>query len=1076
MAQYYRRPLNGFELLEQRHLLATYFVDPVVGTDLQATGSIDQPFKTITRASLFAQPGDTVALRAGVYREQVNLIRSGSEGNPITFMAYNNEDVLITTTEPLSGWVQHSGDIYKATFDSSIMGRNNMTLFVDGQPMTEAHWSDFSGNIDTLDSSQWSTMTSASRTTITDTSLRQMTAGLWNDAFVYAQTSDFTVETRRIVDFQSGALSGNITLERPFDRNPRSGDRYLIFNSLAALDAPGEWYFDALSDTLYLWAPQGGSPDQYAVEVKHRREAFNLNGHDYIHIQNINMRGGDLDMSGSNHILLQGATIQLPDYGFGPEGSGGARSLIVDGSHNVIRDNEFDRVHATAIWLAGSNNQIVNNYFHDIGFNNVNGAAVNLRPGSADNLVSHNTITRVGRAAIGGSTLRAVIQHNDFSEIGLTTSDVGAIYFANNSLGNSEIHHNVFRNIIGHKVTGVYADNRTSDLIVHHNLMYNLSPWGGKINLPTSFMLWYNNTIYNSGIVDAWAPAGSSRSSLGSKFFNNIVASLDPDFFSTPDKAEASNNLLSTSSSHFVDAASGDFRLASGSAAIDAGRHIPGITDNFSGQAPDIGALQFGEPMFAFGHDFSNPPFPTYDWKPHLFSSFDVNGDFEMGLHGWTVDSGAPQTVFGNAWNYRGEGLATSGQYGLALQTGDRVSQTFTGLLPNTTYIARANARLIGAEIQVEDYDDSFGAIAIESIRQETGVTNLKSGNWLRFDNVDFGVDQPLHDRIELGVTKTSAVNIEVRLNNPTTGPLLTTIHVGAHGEPWFMEGADIAAVTGTHSLYLVFQGNAGNGVFDRIRLLDTEPQEAVLFGAEGFDHLGTVELTAISSAYWGEATPWFEFTTGPNATSTRVYLEKSSGNLTGYVDLFTITTSTNQPPPLIPGDFNGDRQVDGEDLIIWESHFGQPDNVLDGSDFLTWQRNYGVSQVTAFTDTTTVDGSFDSVDELSVQSPQPEHADTAPVMQSLVLPQSVDTVMATTFRWRILNERGTFASVHRVRDLDAWLLVPEKSRSNGNLGFLPMAVTEKSSPFTMKMKRFLGMPDEWATIDQIFGELGSGF
>jgi len=42
-----------------------------------------------------------------------------------------------------------------------------------------------------------------------------------------------------------------------------------------------------------------------------------------------------------------------------------------------------------------------------------------------------------------------------------------------------------------------------------------------------------------------------------------------------------------------VSAASGDFRLLTGSPAIDGGMRLPGINDSFSGTAPDIGAFEF---------------------------------------------------------------------------------------------------------------------------------------------------------------------------------------------------------------------------------------------------------------------------------------------------------------------------------------------------------------------------------------------------------------------------------------------------------------------------------------------------
>lgn len=49
------------------------------------------------------------------------------------------------------------------------------------------------------------------------------------------------------------------------------------------------------------------------------------------------------------------------------------------------------------------------------------------------------------------------------------------------------------------------------------------------------------------------------------------------------------------------DARALDFSLKEGSVAVDAGIAIPNITDGFDGDAPDLGALEFGKPMPVYG-------------------------------------------------------------------------------------------------------------------------------------------------------------------------------------------------------------------------------------------------------------------------------------------------------------------------------------------------------------------------------------------------------------------------------------------------------------------------------------------
>ena len=44
-----------------------------------------------------------------------------------------------------------------------------------------------------------------------------------------------------------------------------------------------------------------------------------------------------------------------------------------------------------------------------------------------------------------------------------------------------------------------------------------------------------------------------------------------------------------------------DFRLKPGSAAVDKGIVIPQVTDGFTGAAPDLGALEIGQPLPHYG-------------------------------------------------------------------------------------------------------------------------------------------------------------------------------------------------------------------------------------------------------------------------------------------------------------------------------------------------------------------------------------------------------------------------------------------------------------------------------------------
>ena len=71
----------------------TYYVS-TSGNDTNP-GTEQQPFKTIQKAADSVAAGDTVYVKGGTYNEQIRITASGTAGNYITFLPYNNETVVI---------------------------------------------------------------------------------------------------------------------------------------------------------------------------------------------------------------------------------------------------------------------------------------------------------------------------------------------------------------------------------------------------------------------------------------------------------------------------------------------------------------------------------------------------------------------------------------------------------------------------------------------------------------------------------------------------------------------------------------------------------------------------------------------------------------------------------------------------------------------------------------------------------------------------------------------------------------------------------------------------------------------
>lgn len=107
---------------------ATYYVDNK-GNDANTGTSTSFPFKTIIKSISKAVAGDTIYIRGGVYREQIDMYRGGTNADTmLKIFAYPNETPIIRGSDVVTGWVKHSGNIWKKTGWSA----NSQQVFVGG--------------------------------------------------------------------------------------------------------------------------------------------------------------------------------------------------------------------------------------------------------------------------------------------------------------------------------------------------------------------------------------------------------------------------------------------------------------------------------------------------------------------------------------------------------------------------------------------------------------------------------------------------------------------------------------------------------------------------------------------------------------------------------------------------------------------------------------------------------------------------------------------------------------------------------------------------------------------------------
>lgn len=631
---------------------ADYHVD-AFASEGSSDGSVSSPFKTITEAADVMGPGDTCYVRRGIYRELLNPQLSGTAELPVRFVAYRNESVVVTATEKVEAWTQHSGAIYKAENVEMNLGTANAVYF-NGAVQQLARWpNDLDGDPFTFDAYKIKTEAGTySDSYITHDEIPDYwTDGVlfWHGAHsgcaVQREITGFDPETKRL-SFTPFPDRWPFSTHSPTRmENGHRGIFYLL-NQFEALDAPGEWYYDETENTLYFYAPEGVDPSTGSVEIAVRSRSADLN-RDYVEVEKINFFGGPLRLNG-DRCLLKNLRVRhcvenlIVDS---DSATAGGAAVLVYGTDNRIERCLIEEGSATGVNIgANAANTVVENCVIR-NFNKQGNHCSPIRSGGARAIITRNRIYGSARDCSRATGVGSVFSYNEVSQGLLANADGGLFYVTGNSNPvDVELHHNWFHgahspDYAGEKATGIYLDNDSAGFKVHHNVVWDVG-WGGlHFNWDAVQNEIYNNTFWDVGysekeeadwaVILCWIPV---RNGVPTDVKDNILLNNLSDVREWWDSGAGSmredetlDNVFRTNlqvlESPFVSFEDMNFMPTEGSSVVNQGEVIAGVTDGFAGGAPDIGAYEFGAERWVPGPDWEPEPFSWVD-LPYTFTSW----------------------------------------------------------------------------------------------------------------------------------------------------------------------------------------------------------------------------------------------------------------------------------------------------------------------------------------------------------------------------------------------------------------------------------------------------------------------
>lgn len=487
----------------------SFFVAP--GGDDTGSGVAPQPFASLQRArdairalkqaGPLPEGGVTVFVAPGVYEVGETLVLqrqdSGSGNAPVIYQGAGGQASVLVGGRTITGWEPHEGEILKADLAAQGLGGIYFRqLLCNGKRMQLARYPNYDAENPVTGGWAYADGEPVPMYADIPGEVRNRLHYKEADRREWAHPEEGEVMVFPRYNWWNNILpiasidreQRVITLTSDASYAIRPGDRYFVQNLREELDAPGEWYLDRNTWTLYLWPPADADPATMTVRAPVVRTILELQqGAANITFQGFVVEcceGTAISLNGTTDCLIAGCTIRnVGDYyGSGVSVSGGQRNGVVGCDiHNVGRD-AISLSGGDRLTLEPADNYADNNYIHHTGVYYKQGVGVSVD--GVGNRVSHNLIHDCPRFGIVWGGNDHVLEFNEIRHCNLETADCGAIYSwqVDWTRRGTQIRYNYLHDIIGfgwengkwtspHFNWGVYLDDGTCGTHVYGNIV-----------------------------------------------------------------------------------------------------------------------------------------------------------------------------------------------------------------------------------------------------------------------------------------------------------------------------------------------------------------------------------------------------------------------------------------------------------------------------------------------------------------------------------------------------------------------------------------------------------------------------
>ena len=309
-----------------------------------APGSLAHPVRTLDRALSLSRSRkrSTILLRAGTY-ELTQPLHITAANAPLRIANYEQEEAILSGGTRLElAWRPYRDGIFQATVPS---GTTTDQLFINNRRQVLARYPNFDPNARYLNGfaadavspdrvARWNNPAGGY--------IHGLQRSLWGSLHyrITGKNADNTLQSEGGWQISAG-------------NQPMHKEYLFVENIFEELDAPGEWFLDELSSTLYFYPPAGLDLDKATVDIVRLTNLVTVGDTSSPHIRNLTLAGLTF-----RHALRTFMETREPllrsDWCIY---RGGA--IYVEGAEDlVIEDCFFDQLGGNAIFMSGYNRRV----------------------------------------------------------------------------------------------------------------------------------------------------------------------------------------------------------------------------------------------------------------------------------------------------------------------------------------------------------------------------------------------------------------------------------------------------------------------------------------------------------------------------------------------------------------------------------------------------------------------------------------------------------------------------------------------------------------------------------------------